>query len=250
MWLAEQDSLMKVSNIIGVIRRRILVNYRIMPEAIQPLLPAKFKPKLHRGYAIGGICLIRLEQVRPRRVPAFFGTSSENAAHRIAVVWRDEAGKEQEGVYVTRRDTNSRLNRMAGGRIFPGEHHAAKFIVKDDGNRIDFEMISKDEATVIQVRGKKVAELPEKSGFKDLADASAFFEPGALGYSTTEKGDRLEALRLKTATWKVEPLQVDHVYSSFFGDKTKFPEDSVFFDCALVMRDIQHEWSSEEDLIL
>jgi hypothetical protein len=241
---------MKVSNITGVIRRRILVNYRLMPEVIQPLLPAKFRPKLHRGFAIGGIYLIRLEQVRPKGVPSFLGASSENAAHRIAVVWGDETGKEQEGVYVTRRDTNSRLNLMAGGRLFPGEHHAAKFMIKDDGNQIDFEMISKDEATVIQVRGKKTIELPESSGFKNLADASAFFEPGSLGYSATEKGDRLEGLRLKTATWKVEPLQVEHVYSSFFGDKTKFPEDTVFFDCALVMRDIRHEWSGERDLRL
>ncbi len=241
---------MKLSNISGVIRRRILVNYRAVPELIQPLLPANFRPKLHADFAIAGICLIRLEQVRPKGIPSFLGTSSENAAHRIAVVWEDEQGKLQEGVYISRRDTNSRLNRMAGGRLFPGEHHAANFKVTDDGDNIDFEMESDDGQVVIQVRGKTAAELPPVSGFKNAAAASAFFEPGSLGYSATEKGNRLEAVRLKTRTWTIAPLAVEHLYSSYFGDKTTFPPDTVFFDCALVMRDIQHEWQSESDLYL
>src|SRR5216683_3246815 len=97
---------MKLSKIGGIIRRRILVNYRVRPEVIQPMLPAKFQPKLHDGFAIAGICLIRLEKVRPNGVPDFLGATSENAAHRVAVTWKDEWGKTQEGVYVLRRDTN------------------------------------------------------------------------------------------------------------------------------------------------
>jgi hypothetical protein len=239
---------MKLPGINGVIRRRILVNYRVVPELIQPLLPPKFRPKLHGDFAIAGICLIRLEQMRPKGVPAFLGASSENAAHRIAVVWEDERGQTREGVYIPRRDTNSRLNQIAGGRLFPGEHHAAKFDVQDDGERLDFEMVSEDNETVIQIRAKPALELPDNSGFKDAAEASAFFEAGSLGYSPVKNAGRLEGMRLKTATWKVSPLEVGHLYSSFFGDKTRFPADAIFFDCALVMRDTPHEWRSEEDL--
>jgi Uncharacterized conserved protein (COG2071) len=241
---------MKVSNIGGIIRRRILVNYRVKPDVIKPLLPPKFRPKLHGDFAIAGICLIRLEQVRPKGIPSFLGMSSENAAHRIAVLWEDEQGKLQEGVYVPRRDTNSRFNQAVGGRFFPGEHHAAKFNVTDDGDRIDFEMISDDQSVVVKVRGKKSDELSPESGFKNAAEASAFFESGSLGYSATRKGDRLEGLRLKTLQWKISPLQVEHVRSSFFDDKTKFPQGSVSFDCALIMRDIEHEWQSEADLYI
>lgn len=241
---------MKLPVIGGIIKRRVLVNYRVDPAVIQTLLPAKFRPKLHDGHAIAGICLIRLEQVRPKGIPNFLGVTSENAAHRFAVMWEDEHGKMQEGVYINRRDTNSRLNQMAGGKIFPGEHHAATFKVRDDGDRVDFEMVSEDEAVKIQVRGKLSNQLPATSGFEDAAAASAFFEAGSLGYSATQKGDRLEGLRLHTVQWKVGPLDVEHVYSSFFADESKFPEGSVSFDCALIMRDIQHEWLGEADLHL
>src|SRR5580692_1939043 len=118
---------MKLPAINGLIRRRLLVNYRMAPEVIQPLLPAKFRPKLHDGFAIAGICLIRLEEIRLKGLPAFSGLSSENAAHRIAVEWNGDLGKTQEGVYVPRRDSDSFLNQLAGGRVFPGEHHAAVF---------------------------------------------------------------------------------------------------------------------------
>ena len=70
---------MRLPVIKGTIKRRILVNYRADPEVIQKILPTPFRPKLHNGHALVGICLIRLENIRPARLPAAIGLSSENA---------------------------------------------------------------------------------------------------------------------------------------------------------------------------
>jgi len=64
----------------------------------------------------------------------------------------------------------------------------------------------------------------------------------------TAQGNRLDGLKLKTKTWRVEPLKVEEVFSSYFADETKFPKGSVEFDCALIMRNIEHQWLSEPDL--
>lgn len=88
---------MRFPKVHGTIKRRLLVNFRVDPEIMQRHLPPQFTPKLHRGYAIAGICLIRLENIRPRRFPSLLGLSSENAAHRIAVTREDESGA-HEGV--------------------------------------------------------------------------------------------------------------------------------------------------------
>ena len=109
---------MKLPAVEGLIRRRVLVNYRVDPQVVARLLPEGFRPKLHAGHAIAGICLIRLEEVRPRFLPAWTGIASENAAHRIAVLW-DEDGETREGVFIPRRDTGSLPNYLAGGRLFP-----------------------------------------------------------------------------------------------------------------------------------
>src|SRR5262249_9797878 len=71
---------MKVPAVQGMIERRLLVNYRIAPDALSGILPPPFRPKLVGGYAIAGICLIRLASVRPRGLPAGLGLRSENAA--------------------------------------------------------------------------------------------------------------------------------------------------------------------------
>ena len=110
---------MKIPVIRGAIDRRILVNYHVDPSILAALLPAPFRPKLTHGVGMVGICLIRLKNVRPTFLPSWLGTSSENAAHRTAVEW-DDNGIVREGVYVRRRDTNSRLNSLVGGRLFPG----------------------------------------------------------------------------------------------------------------------------------
>ena len=73
----------------------------VSPEVMARILPKPFRPKLANGYAIGGICLIRLKGIRPKRIPLPWGIRSENAAHRIAVQWEVE-GQLKEGVYIPR----------------------------------------------------------------------------------------------------------------------------------------------------
>ena len=60
---------MRIPAISGQIDRRILVNFRVAPDALEKILPAPFRPQLYRGYGIAGICLIRLRYVRPRFLP-------------------------------------------------------------------------------------------------------------------------------------------------------------------------------------
>ena len=238
---------MRLPRIHGIIRRRLLVNFRIDPEVAQRHLPHPFRPKLHAGYAVGGICLIRLEQIRPRRFPRLLGISSENAAHRFAVTWNDANG-EREGVYIPRRDSGSLLNQLAGGRVFPGEHHRARFDVTDDGTHVVLQMRSGDGRVSVDVDATTVDRFPEDSIFDSTATASAFFEPGSLGYSATADGHKLDGIVLRTHEWSVAPLHVASVASSWFADASQFPPGSIAFDCALIMRNIAHEWHSASEL--
>ena len=240
---------MRIPVIQGLIRRRLLINFRVDPAVMQRQLPSRFRPKLQQGNAIAGVCLIRLEDIRPRFVPRPFGISSENAAHRIAVRW-DAGGSEKEGVFIPRRDTGSAINHLTGGRIFPGEHHRAHFAVKEEADRIDFGMASDDGRVIVKVRGRVGGTFPRTSCFASLAEASAFFEPGSIGYSVTSDPRRLDGLELRTQGWTVEPLEVEDVSSSYFSDEARFPRGSVEFDCGLVMRNLAHEWHSAEDLTL
>ena len=236
---------MRLPVIQGVIKRRILVNFRAEPNVIQSILPSCFRPKLHNGLAIAGICLIRLEQMRPLYAPEFIGLASENAAHRIAVLWNDaETGETREGVYINRRDTDSFINAAVGGTLFPGEHHKAHFEVEETESTINFAMESDDHEVSVQIKGEIADALPQNSIFPSLPAASKFFETGSLGFSVTHDAHSLDGVTLQTKEWKVAPLEISSVRSSFYDDELVFPTGAIEFDHALIMRDIKHEWHS------
>jgi hypothetical protein len=84
--------------------------------------------------------------------------------------------------------------------------------------------------------------------FRSLPEASAFFEAGSIGYSVTSHPSEYDGLELRSFGWRVEPLAVERIESSFFEDEKLFPRGSTSFDCALIMRGIQHEWHGQESL--
>jgi hypothetical protein len=232
----------------GVIDRRMLVNFRCDPAVIRPVLPAPFRPKLVRGWAMAGICLIRLKELRPRWLSAPLGFTSENAAHRIAVEW-DLNGEQREGVFIPRRDTNARLNQLAGNRLFPGVHHLARFTVWESPNRFKVELRSEDGLVQARVAARVSAHWPTGSVFPTLEEASAFFAAGSLGWSPGNRPDEFDGLELRSFGWHVEPLIVERVESSFFESPITFPAGSVEFDNALLMRGIRHEWHARGRMI-
>jgi hypothetical protein len=238
---------MRIPVIRGVIDRRILVNYHADPAVLAPLLPPPFRPKVVHGAGMVGICLIRLTKVRPAGLPSWLGISSENAAHRAAVEW-DEGGTVHEGVYIRRRDTSSRLNAWAGGRLFPGIHHHARFTVEETADRYHVALRSDDGETRVEVRGRRAGALPSSSVFGSLEEASAFFRAGSVGYSATPRPSRFQGLELRCLNWRAEPLEVEEVRSNVFEDESLFPGGSIGFDCALLMCGIEHEWHGQPDL--
>lgn len=238
---------MRIPTIRGVIDRRVLVNFRVDPDVLARVCPAPFRPQIVNGFGVAGICLIRLKSIRPKLFPACLGISSENAAHRIAVEW-DVDGITQSGVFIPRRDTSSVLNALAGGRIFPGVHNRARFCVRETEKEYSIAMDSIDGSVHVCVDGQTTGELPDDSVFATVANCSRFFESGSLGYSPSNSNSRFDGLELRTADWRVQPLAITRVQSSFFEDRNTFPDGSVTFDNALLMRSIDHEWHSRESL--
>ena len=237
---------MRIPAISGIIRRRILVNYRVEPDIVKEIIPSQFRPKLHSGHAIAGICLIRLEEIRLKGFPSFLGISSDNCAHRIAVEWEDEAGTTKEGVFIPRRDTDSLMNSLAGGRIFPGVHQHSKFAVSDQNGKISIRVEATDfKNPLVDVLFEESEQFPSCSVFGSLRESSRFFQGGCVGYSSRRNSCSLDGLLLKVPEWKVSALDSIHIRSAYYDNHSIFPPGTITFDHALLMRDILHEWHSE-----
>ena len=228
------------------IERRLLVNYRIDPEAVMKLLPAPFRPQLVSGWAVGGVCFIRLSGLRPAYFPSALGSRTENVAHRFAVEWDDVHGT-QAGVFVPRRVTSSRLTALAGDRLFPGAYHLARFTVDERASELRIGVKSRDETLALSVSAQ---EAPFLGGelFDSLEEALHFFRRGALGYSPSGSAGSLVGVRLVSEHWDGRPLSISHMASSMFDDNRAFPKRSCTLDSALVMRNLPVRWHNEGKL--
>jgi hypothetical protein len=147
-------------------------------------------------------------------------------------------------VYIPRRDSDSAVSVIAGGRLFPGEHHRASFDVRETGRELHVAFASADGTARVSVDVRVADRFGGSTLFAGVRQASDFFRSGSTGFSATRGRRRLEGVELNAARWVVEPVEVQAVSSSFFDDPGRFPPGSAVFDCALLMRDIPATWNA------
>lgn len=193
----------------GIIARRVLLNVRVDPEVAARIVPAPLEVDVRSDSAVAGVCLIRLEGLRPKGSPTAVGISSENMAHRIAIRYPSRDGMKR-GVFIWRRETDNGLMKLLGGRLFPGVHGKATFDVSEGSGYLEYRVRSSSDVdlslglhTETEWRGCQL--------FPELRDIETFFADGDYGYSCTLRGDRLEGLRLRSLAWKMNPLMVSHM---------------------------------------
>jgi hypothetical protein len=239
---------MRAPALQATIERRLLVNYRIDPDVLEPMVPPPFRPQLVGGFGIAGICLIRLSDIRPRVLPPVVGLSAENAAHRIAVEWDIPDGTTL-GVYIPRRDTSSRTIALLGGRVFPGWHHLADFNVHEREGYYRIAMNSRDGEVSVAVAAR-LADVPMSgSVLGTLDEASSFFRCAPMGYSATPSAHTFDGVELGTCGWGIQPLAVEEAASSFFDDPSRFPPGTALVDSAFVMERLDTTWTPRPRLV-
>lgn len=225
----------------GVIRRRVLLNFRADPNVVAPLLPPPLEVLTYGGFAIVGVCLIGMEHLRPRGFPAALGLSSENMAHRVAIRFPTSHGM-QDGVFIWRRETDQCLVTLLGGRLFPGVHQRAGFTIDDADDRLAMDVKTEDGLADVRFEAEQSGGWDADSVFPSFTDSAEFFRRGDCGFSCSLREGRLDGLQLKTHRWEMSTIRIVNMHSVFFQDGKRFAEDRIHFDCALLMRGIPHEW--------
>ncbi|MDQ4097644.1 MAG: DUF2071 domain-containing protein [Actinomycetota bacterium] len=239
---------MRAPALKATIQRRLLVNYRINPDVLSPMVPAPFRPQLVGGFGMAGICLIRLSGIRPSALPAAVGLTAENAAHRIAVEWDTPDGIAR-GVYIPRRDTSSRLIAVLGGRVFPGWHHLADFDVQEGNGQYQIYVNSRDGEVSVEVSARLADEPMAGSVFASLEEASWFFRRAPVGYSVRPILGAFDGVELGTCGWGMQALLLEESCSSFFDDPARFAPGSAVVDSAFLMEGLDTRWTPKPRLV-
>ncbi len=232
-----------LNTVEGRIERRLLVNLRVDPKALAPVLPEPFRPLLVDGWAIAGMCLIHLTGLRPTATPGRSGLTTENVAHRIAVEW-DDHGERRPGVWIPYRHTSSRLTVALGGRAFPAVHSLADFDVDDRGGAISI-AVSRQGTSLVSVSANAADDVTTTSVFGSIAEADAFFQCGSTGVSPARRRGRSDVVDLAVSNWNLKPLDLVTAHSSIFEDWWPIGQ-AAEWDSAFIMRDMACSWHGAE----
>ena len=131
----------------GVIDRILVITGWTRPSC-RGVCPRRSDPNWSRaawrGFASSG------SNVRPPCAPSS-GISSENAAHRIAVEWDDGRERGRRLHPSPRHVVVAQL--PVGGRLFPGDHHHARFDVEEHDGHYRVALDSDDRDTHVVVAG-------------------------------------------------------------------------------------------------
>ena len=223
-----------MGDIVGTIRRRLLVNSWVDPAEVAPLLPDRVRPHLGTtGGVVVGCCMIEIESARPWPVPRRLGVNIRAAAHRISV----EIGPSDApmlAVYVPVRHTDSKPAVLAGGRVFPGVHEQSTVVLSSDATELSWKVTSRaggsdgfDIAASVSLEHATAA----RSEVADIVVGTV------LGLSPGRRVDGVEAVEMRVRHTHAEIVELTNLESDFLeGFSTGVPADS------LLMTDVDVTW--------
>lgn len=83
----------RAGDVVGHIRRRLLLNEWVDPDEVKAHLPTGIRPHVgSNGGVVVGCCMIEIDSARPWPLPRSVGVGIRAAAHRISV----EVGSEHQ----------------------------------------------------------------------------------------------------------------------------------------------------------
>jgi len=223
-----------VGDIIGRIRRRLLVNQWVDPDEVLNYLPEGVRPRVgSNGGVIVGCCMIEIDAARPWPLPSPVGIGIRAAAHRISV----EVGPEHQptpAVWVPVRHTDSRAVVVVGGRLFPGVHEMADVTVGEDRQVLSWSItVGSDPPRDFDIEASARVDRTDHAS-NEVADIVI---GTALGLSPGRRATQVEAVEMIPAHHRfriVELIDLDSEFMDSFSSAS--PAES------LLMNDVDVTW--------
>lgn len=196
----------------GTIRRRLLVNAVVDPDEAGRWLPRGVRPHVIAAGTVVGCCLLEIEGIRPRGLPAVVGRRLRAVAHRISVEWDDGSGATEVGVYVPVRHTDSRCAVALGGRWFPGVHERARTELSASEHDLEWRSEPLGAGGLrVRVAVTVPRAVPASSTCDEVGPTCL---GAAVGVSPDRRG-RLEAARMEPAHRDARAVAIDVLDSAF-----------------------------------
>lgn len=215
---------------------RFIFNFRFPAAALAARLPAWLEPQVVGGAAVASFCVLDLDQVTFGPIPDQLGLRNVNCALRFGVIDRDSG---TPAVYVSERNTDSRLGAFITSLGFPGHHRlvgvaiepdvAGRAIRIDDGDRLVFAARMNPGRALTSTQ------------FVSLDEFADFIAGGVRSYCPSRTPGQFSIVDLHKDDPTYSPLAIRDLQHDLFGDWGISHADAPL-DSAIHTRDGRYVW--------
>jgi uncharacterized protein YqjF (DUF2071 family) len=233
---------------VGVVRERFLLTYRVDSRAVRVLAPAPFQPVVRDGMAFAGVCLVEMRAMRPAGVPAALGFSYHEAVYRLVVEYTSAVHGQLRGIVAPRADANHAAIAL-GGRLLS---HYSFHLARIQKQRWD-DLVALRHRT-LDGRGNLDAlfavdvarqQLPAESCFTSVPDAVEFLVGMQHSFSWDARHGVVHRSVITHAPWAMSvALPVRPPRLAYFAGEPFSRYGGAELDSVLYMRDVPHVWSA------
>jgi uncharacterized protein YqjF (DUF2071 family) len=232
---------------VGRFSECLLLAYRTPAESVRRLLPAGLELITVGAWAFWNIVLCRIEQMRPRGVPAALGLSYHHVAYRLYVRSQTARGP-LEGLYFVRSDADSRLISCAGNLLTDFRFHPGSIDLNATTDRIAASVRSNDRAADLSLVTEPATteNLAPGSPFATADQAAHALKYQPLALSVTGERLRMAQVRRDETHWRESPIRVIESRFTFFDRLNQRPA----LERATRVEPIDYEWRLGDSLAL
>jgi hypothetical protein len=235
---------------VGLVRERFLLTYRVDPRAVQALAPGPFRPVVRDGAAFAGVCLVEMQAMRPAGVPALLGFSYQEAIYRVVVEYDSPTLGRLVGVVSPRADANQPAMVLGGRWWSHYPFHLARLHKQrwDDVIALRHRTLDgRGDLDALLAADPARAALPPDSCFPSLADAVEFLVGMEHSFSWDPRHGVVHRSRIAHAPWAMSvALPVRPPRLAYFEGEPFRRYGGAMLDSVLYMRDVPHVWHATE----
>jgi hypothetical protein len=206
-------------HLAGTVGIRLLVNYGVPGEALQPLMPPGCEASTHAGLAWLSVCAVRLEKLRPSILPRAAGLTFNYLIIRTVARLPYPDGERRESVMILESNIGGRLAAKLG-RVTGIQPNLRRIEIEEDDDSLGLRMSDRDGTPLYRAEFPKASTrdpLPAGSRFGSREDSYRFlmhmsfggaWEPGSGRISLlAETHDPCAWMAAETRTTKFDFLE-------------------------------------------
>lgn len=189
-------------------------------------------------WAFVAVALVQTRSLRPKALPAFFGSDFFLIGYRVFVRYTNSSGKRSRGLFILRSETDRKLMEFLGS-IFTQYRYATTDIAQTRNGAFTSVVSASSSLAIEYETGGEDIPLPPDSPFANWKEARRFAGPLPFTFTFQKDKNRVLIIEGVRKGWNPQPIKVTRHEIPFLDSLAL---NGLHLANAFIIRDVPYFW--------